>query len=73
VADQADLAVEREVPLVEAGLAAARANAAAIPAGVPGECESCGDDSPRLVAGWCALCRDGRRTGSIYRPVRRVG
>ncbi len=39
-------------------LAAARVP---IPAGVPGECENCGDDSPRLVDGRCAPCRDGRQ------------
>jgi hypothetical protein len=32
-----------------------------IPVGAPGECENCGDDTPRLVGGWCAFCRDGRR------------
>jgi len=39
-----------------------------VPAGVPGECEDCGDDSPRLVAGRCARCRDRivkRRSGGI--------
>lgn len=32
-------------------------------AGVPGDCIECGEDSPRLVGGRCAYCRDGR-----YRP-----
>ena len=34
---------------------------APVPAGVPGVCDQCGDDSPRLVGGRCAPCRDGRR------------
>lgn len=38
-------------------LAAARVP---IPAGVPGECEGCGEDMPRLVDGQCGFCRDGR-------------
>lgn len=29
--------------------------------GVAGECQDCGYDSPRLVDGRCAPCRDGRR------------
>jgi hypothetical protein len=28
--------------------------------GYPGECENCDRDSPRLVEGWCAPCRDRR-------------
>ena len=39
-----------------------------IPAGEPGECEQCFEDSPRLVGGRCAFCRDGRR-----RPSNPVG
>lgn len=31
-----------------------------IPVGVPGICNQCGDDMPRLVNGRCAPCRDGR-------------
>jgi hypothetical protein len=31
-----------------------------IPAGAPGECDVCGRDSPRLVKGACAPCRDRR-------------
>lgn len=29
-----------------------------IPAGKPGECNECGEDSPCLVDGMCARCRD---------------
>lgn len=35
-----------------------------IPEGVAGECEQCFEDSPRLVGGRCAFCRDGRRRPS---------
>jgi hypothetical protein len=38
-----------------------RAAVQPIPLGVPGECENCGEDMPRLVNGRCAPCRDGRR------------
>lgn len=29
-----------------------------IPAGVPGECDKCGEESLRLVDGVCCRCRD---------------
>lgn len=46
----------------DAHLRASLANARApVPAGVPGECENCGEDMPRLVDGLCAPCRGGRR------------
>jgi hypothetical protein len=38
-----------------------RAARAPIPIGVPGECQNCGDDSPRLVMGRCAPCREPKR------------
>lgn len=31
-----------------------------VPAGEPGICENCDEQSPRLVGGRCAPCRDGR-------------
>lgn len=34
---------------------------AAIPAGVAGDCENCGDHFPRLIGGLCGFCRDGRQ------------
>lgn len=40
---------------------AARAAAAAIPAGTAGDCDFCGEWSGRLVGGACAPCRDARR------------
>ncbi|UYY60122.1 hypothetical protein [Sphingomonas sp. S2-65] len=42
----------------------------AIPAGVAGECDNCGEDMPRLVDGLCGYCRDGRRPNYAARqPV----
>ncbi|MGK6354713.1 conjugal transfer protein TraR [Sphingomonas sp. DT-207] len=38
-----------------------RAARAAIPPGVPGECEECGEDMLRLVDGRCGFCGDERR------------
>lgn len=32
-----------------------------IPSGEEGICDDCGEYSPRLIAGRCAFCRDGRR------------
>ncbi len=57
MADQIDQANELNEQHLERSLRAARQP---IPVGAPGECENCGDDSPRLVRGWCAPCRDGR-------------
>lgn len=37
---------------------AVRAAIKPIAAGEPGECEHCGESSPRLVRGACAPCRD---------------
>ncbi len=54
-ADQANDIIER---VLSRQLAAATAP---IAVGVPGECTNCGEDSPRLVGGRCARCRDGRR------------
>lgn len=65
MADQADMAAEIAAEAIARGVAAARV---AIPAGVAGECEACGGDSPRLVGGRCAPCRDGRnRVAPIVR------
>lgn len=35
--------------------------AAAMPAGVQGDCDFCGEWSGRIVGGACAPCRDARR------------
>ncbi|HVJ00630.1 MAG TPA: conjugal transfer protein TraR [Sphingomonas sp.] len=58
MADLADRANECLAEHLELSLRAARA---AIPAGLPGECEECGEDMPRLVDGRCGYCRDGRK------------
>lgn len=55
--DQANRTVEQQR---ETSTTAACRAAAAIPAGRPGECLDCGEESPRLVGGSCAFCRDGR-------------
>ena len=58
MADIVDMAAEIEGEHLAASLAQARVS---IPVGVPGECDNCGDDFPRLVGGLCGYCRDGRR------------
>lgn len=55
MADQVDYAQAQQERLLEAAI---RAAAKPIPAGVPGECDECGDDVPRLVGGLCAPCRE---------------
>lgn len=59
MADEIDLATDLAQQHLDRSLRAVRA--ASIPAGVPGECEDCGEDMPRLVNGLCGFCRDGRR------------
>lgn len=53
--------IDQSVEIQEAGLMASidyiRSNAK-IPVGQPGECIECYEDSPRLVRGVCARCRD---------------
>lgn len=39
---------------------AIRAARAPVPAGEPGDCHDCGDESPRLVDRLCAPCREPR-------------
>lgn len=34
-----------------------------IPPGIPGECDKCGEDMPRLVEGICCRCRDKYKLG----------
>lgn len=57
MADLADVSDEHSQPVLESRIAAVRANAD-IPAGVPGDCDLCGEWSGRLVTGACARCRD---------------
>ncbi len=63
MADEIDQTDERDMPLLEANVAAVRARAAAIPVGEPGECEHCGEYTPRIVRGACAPCRDKYNLG----------
>jgi len=58
MADEVDLANDIAAADLARGIRAARQP---IPVGVPGECEQCGDEMPRLVNGRCGYCRDGRR------------
>ena len=56
--DHIDIAVEISDLHLERSIRAARQP---VPVGVPGECETCFEDSPRLVGGRCAPCRDRKR------------
>lgn len=58
MSDDADFAFRLEDAARQRGLASVSAN---IPAGLPGECDECGEIMPRLVGGRCGFCRDGRR------------
>lgn len=58
MADEADIASEQTERLEEGNVNFIRRQAAEMPAGEPGECEKCGEYSPRLVGGACAPCRD---------------
>jgi len=53
--DEIDRLQEHEIMHREQQIKAARKE---IPAGVPGECFCCGEESLRLVGGNCAPCRD---------------
>lgn len=56
-----DQATERELAETAYRTQRVRDKAAAIPAGEPGDCDYCGEHSPRLVNGNCARCRDKYR------------
>ncbi len=58
MADEIDRANDTAAADTDRAVAAARAGAANIPAGEPGECDRCGEPSGRLVGGACAKCRD---------------
>jgi hypothetical protein len=66
MSDEADYGSEREQEDTARAVAAARATAAAIPKGIPGECIDCGEYSERLVVGSCARCRDKYRHAGGY-------
>lgn len=56
--DDADISQAKTEILEAADIAEVRRRAAAMPKGVPGECDLCGELSERLVGGNCARCRD---------------
>ncbi|MEE8612246.1 MAG: hypothetical protein V3V60_15820 [Sphingomonas aquatilis] len=58
MSDAADQAFDLETAHLAASL---RRIDAAMPTGVAGECDECGEIMPRLVGGRCGFCRDGRR------------
>lgn len=49
--------------LLEEGLKRNAAQVAQIPEGNPGECDTCGEWTSRLVLGVCAPCRDKYKLG----------
>lgn len=55
MADQIDLAQHYQEVALANSIRVARQP---VPVGVPGICGDCGDDSPRLVGGRCAPCRE---------------
>ena len=58
MADEADKTSERMEVQEAADIAEIRRKAAEMPKGVPGECDLCGEDMPRLINGVCCPCRD---------------
>lgn len=62
MADIIDQTQERNELAEAAHLDAIRRRAQLMP-GEPGECERCGEESPRLVKGACAPCRDRYKLG----------
>lgn len=59
---QIDMAIEAQDRQTELSIAQARKKAA-MPAGMPGECDWCGMASMRLINSACAPCRDKYRLG----------
>lgn len=55
MADVVDLAQTIEQEHLARAIAAARVP---VPAGAPGICDDCGDESMRIVGGRCAPCRE---------------
>lgn len=58
MADEIDLAQEREHIATTSALNQVREQAARIEPGVPGDCDLCSEWSARLIRGACAPCRD---------------
>ncbi len=58
MADEIDLAQEREHIATNSAVDEVRAKSAAIEPGTPCDCDLCGEWSARLIRGACAPCRD---------------
>lgn len=58
MADEIDRAQDAVQDFSERSIQQAKAKAAQMPKGNPGDCELCGEWSGRLVQGVCAPCRD---------------
>ena len=58
--DEVDQLDETAEMRLKAAIEKTKVAAAKIPAGNPGVCRICEEESLRLVGGVCALCRDGR-------------
>ena len=58
MAGDADYATDLAQTAADDAIARIRRAASAMPAGAPGECLGCEEESPRLVGGYCARCRD---------------
>ena len=61
--DDADTTEENSAYMLEVGLRLNTFNTSKIPVGVPGDCDKCGEASPRLVLGNCCKCRDIYKLG----------
>ena len=58
MADEFDLAQDHIDGTTAKNIDAIRQRASAIPEGIVGDCEHCGEYTPRLVNNACARCRD---------------
>lgn len=58
MADEVDLLDESTEREKAWAITNAQRVASMIPIGEPGQCRHCDEDSPRLVGGLCAPCRD---------------
>jgi len=65
MADVVDQSYEQNEPLLAADINVIRRKANAMPKGIPGECDMCGEYSGRLILckdmHACARCRDKHR------------
>lgn len=68
MADEIDETNEREQHLLDRNVQKIREDAANMPAGSPGECDKCGNETQRIVDGLCCPCRDA--LARLYRKDR---